>query len=155
MPRLRVIQPSAIVGVDLGHFAWRLELGASKIGAEHALALVYRYPPSPAAVVVGDQLVSLASSAMVALVRARIPMAPDAASVQRVAEVILGNGGLDADKARAEEAMRLFLNLAGVTRDAVARATESVQQVVDAWHWVAAGGEGRRQFNDDCLVIEP
>lgn len=149
MPRIIALLPGAVASVDLGHFACRLDLGVTQVGTVPALALVYRFPPSPPALFINNALVSLASFAQITLVRSVMEFAEDTQSVQRVADVGLAGGTREADAARITEAFKMFHNMPRARREAVEEATKEGLEVLNAYwfvrDWLSGGATENTQ----------
>jgi hypothetical protein len=152
VPKVVAHRPDLLVSIDLDGTVGRFDLAATAWGTVPCVSLVYRYIPPTTAVVAGGQLVDLSQTALVALARARVPFASDLAEVTKVVSApLLGHGSLDADAARAEEALSMFRNGPRI-RDADFQATkDEIRQVLDAWHqvvaWAMSGFDGTKTIN--------
>jgi hypothetical protein len=112
-------------------------MAATTDGGTPCVSLVYQYPPSPAAVVVNNQFVSMAGFAQIALLRCPIPFADSLDGAAKVAEVVLRDGTPDGDVARAKEALTMFRYNSRVREDALTKASEDIEVLIKAYHRIA------------------
>lgn len=162
MPRIRSLQPNSTVSVDLDHFVCRLDIGVTVLATTPCFTFLYLYPPSPAAMMRPDgALVPMGSFAVVALARAEVQVAREAADLEPVTRVALGNGSFEKDVARITEAFRLFANSPQNRRETidacVTDSTAVLRAYWDAREWL--GSEKREYKTIDVLstrlVFEP
>jgi hypothetical protein len=143
------LQPTATVVADLGHFAYRLDLGVTTVRDVPAFSLVYRYPPLTTALMRPDgQVVPLASMALIALARVPITVAESPDALQRVVEVSLDGGTLDKDIARMTEAYQLFRNSPRTRVETLEGCVKDSAEVLKAYwgvrEWLAEGAGEKR-----------
>lgn len=143
MPKVVVQRPDQLILLDLQGVS-RFDMAHTMWDQVPCLSLVYRFVPSPMAVVAGTQMVDLQPMAIVALARARFPQAKSLSEMGNMAGVSLGHGSAEADKERMSEAANLFRNGTARARETdMGASLEEAGEVIDAWWritaWARAG----------------
>jgi len=161
MPRIATRQRGALTRVDLDHYACRLEIGSTVWNGSPCFSLVYRYAPTQAAIptfISQSPIMDLSGTAMMALVRAEIPLAPTTAELDKVAQVALTGGTQELDIARTREAFELFKNLPRVRAEVLEVCTGEAVKVVELyWQvigWLWEGAKERKQITLPFADVE-
>ncbi len=152
MPRIVSIQPDAVSSADLGHYAYRLDIGVTMWRNTPAFSLVYRYPPGSAGTYrpTDGQFHSFASGAVLSLARVKIGIAETTDALQRIVDVCLDEGDLDKNIERMTEAYQLFRNEPRLREDrleaAISESAEILRLFWELRRWMQEGMVERRDF---------
>lgn len=116
---------------------WRMMIGVTMQGQVPCFSLMLRYPPG-------------SPQEQIALARVACPVTEDAHALQRVADVALDGGTLDADQERTREAFNLFKNNDRLKGDVLEQCIEDSFKILSAYwtirNWVIEG------CKEDCEV---
>lgn len=160
MPRVVSLHPGGVTTVDLGHFAYRIDLGVVPMRDVSCFSLVYRYPPNTTALMRFDGT-QIPLSAMMALARVPAPVAESMEALQKVVEVSLDGGSLDADIERMTEAYQLFRNSPRVRVEALDGCVKDSVEVLKAYwalrEWMRSGMKEPQEVVvlTTTLVLQP
>ncbi len=154
MPRIIALLPHGVSMVDLGHFSCRLDIGVSMVDKTPALSLVYRYPPSPAAIMHPQGTpISLEAWAQTTLVRSPVEITDVYDAVKRIADVALHGGTLEADMARTTEAYKMFNNMQNARKETIESLTKEGLEVIRAYWFVREWlGTGAAEKNESTFL---
>ncbi len=145
MPRVVSLQPDAIAAADLGHFAYKLDLGVTTWQNVPAFSLLFRYPPGVAGLIrpQDGQFMSFAPMAILVLARVGASVAESVEELQPVTNVSLHGGTAEKDVARMTEAYQLFRNNARVRGDDLDSSIKDSAEIIRAYwslrEWMRAG----------------
>jgi hypothetical protein len=161
MPSVIACQPDGVAVADLSGTG-RLGLAGTSWQGGPALALVWRYPPSPAFLLGHDgRPISLAPYSLAALVRTPMVVAQQVDEAQRIADAAMAGGTPEGMVARLTEGMELFKNMPRYRAEVLASCTTDALAVLKAFcdvrDWLIAGCAERREI-DACehhLVLLP
>ncbi len=153
MPRIVTLRPQSVAGVDLGHVAYQLSLGASRLGDSVCFSILFRYPQvQSVAFRPQDSAMYTPPAPATSLVQVPISLAENEEEVDRVCAAAR-EGGTSEDMSirRATEAFELFKNRsARVSSEVITRCVEDAAEVIRAYWkirlWMQTGMVAKQEI---------
>lgn len=151
MPRIVSLQPDAVAAADLGHFAYKIDIGVTLWHNVPAFSLLYRYPPGNSGAFRHDgAFMSFSPGSILVLARVAAKIAESVEELQPVADTSLVLGEVEKDIARMTEAYQLFRNNPRLRADDLdSTVKESAQVIRGYWSlrdWMRSGMEEKKEI---------